>query len=629
MRKRIGVFMGETPAEYQECVLKAIFAEAAKRGYDTFVFGSYGGYGDNVLYAEGEKGMLYLPDLSAFDGIIVGEDTFDIERMGDELEKLLRERAKCPVVYLRRVKEAFYSILVSSREPMAEMVRHFVYYHGFRDVCFMQGKMSYQDARERYQGFLDVMEEAGIPVTEHMVFEGDYWREKGKAAVDWFMEGRETYPQAIICSNDYMAISVCDELKRRGVRIPEDVCVSGYDNTVEARRYFPSISSVCVHFDLLGVKAVETIDRVNRGLPQQKVEFINPELVFYKSCGCSEQVYVDDWQMILQKLYKSINDVKRIVFLTTESQDAYDEEEYLRVVAKYFADTGADKGYLCMNVRTEKDDVENEGFFPEEMVLKRIFTENGGFIVCDETFPRSQILPRHILEEAEPRGYLILGIHYKNRCFGYVVMLFDDERWVDGYTQAYLSCIANVIDDAEVHEQITGLEEIRNLYQRDPLTGIYNRRGYEKRLRAIYELMGYNDDSIYIVSIDMDGLKYINDTYGHAEGDVALCRLAEVLKELLSPEEVCARVGGDEFAVVLVSEEAGRDERFVREFVAAMEKVEEKEKMPYPFRASVGVCCINQEKGTSLMGCMQKADHEMYEWKRKSKAARQNGSRGQ
>ena len=129
---------------------------------------------------------------------------------------------------------------------MADMVRHFVVHHGFRDICFMQGKMSYPDARDRYQGFLDVMEEAGIPVTEHMVFEGDYWREKGKQAVDWFMEGRETYPQAIICSNDHMAVSVCDELKRRGVRIPEDVCVSGYDNTLESMRYFPSITSVCV-----------------------------------------------------------------------------------------------------------------------------------------------------------------------------------------------------------------------------------------------------------------------------------------------------------------------------------------------------------------------------------------------
>lgn len=622
MRKKIGVFMGETPAEYQECVLKAIYAEAAKRGYDTFVFGSYGGYGDNVLYAEGEKGMLYLPDLDALDGVIVCDDTFDIERMGDELSKLLQKKAKCPVVYLRRVKEEFYSILVSSREPMAEMVRHFVYHHGFRDICFMQGKMTYQDARDRYQGFLDVMEEAGIPVTEHMVFEGDYWREKGKAALDWFMEGRETYPQAIICSNDYMAISICDELKRRGVRIPEDVCVSGYDNTMEARRYFPSISSVYVRFNLLGIKAVEIIERVNQGLPQQRIEFVEPELVFYKSCGCNDQVYVDDWQMILQKLYKSINDVKRIVFMTTECQDAYDEEEYLRVVAKYFADTGAIRGYLCMCVRNEKDGVENEDFFSEEMILKRIFTENGGYIVCDERFPRSELLPQQILEEEEPRGYLMQCIHYKNRCFGYIVMVFEDECWVDSYTQAYLSCIANVIDDAEVHEQITGLEEIRNLYQRDSLTGIYNRRGYEKRLRALYENMEYNDNYIYIVSIDMDGLKHINDTYGHAEGDVALCRLADVLKELLSPEEVCARVGGDEFALVLVSENADRHEKFVSEFVAAMKRTEEREKMRYPFRASVGVCCINDEKGLSLMGCMQKADLEMYNWKRKSKSRR-------
>ncbi|MGN0401579.1 MAG: GGDEF domain-containing protein [Acetatifactor sp.] len=621
MRKKIGVFVGELPEEYQRCIVKAAFAKAGCLGYDVFVFAVYGGYGDNVLYAEGEKAILQIPDLSTLDGIIVAEDTFYIDGIEEELAHKLETEAKCPVVYLRRVKKQFYSVLVTSREPMADMVRHFVYHHGFRDICFMQGNMSFQDARDRYQGFLDVMEEAGIPVTEHMVFEGDYWREKGKQAVDWFMEGRDTYPQAIICANDYMAISVCDELKHRGVRIPEDVCVSGYDNTLESMRYFPSISSVCVHFDKLAMKAVEMIDRVNRGLPQAAVEYVDPEMVFLRSCGCGKQVFVDDWEDAIQKLYKKDTDIRRIVFMTTECQEAYDEEEYLRVLAKYFKDTRAAKGFLCMCEPPEENIEEQDEGFSEQMVLKRIYTGPWDVTVCNERFPRTELLPRHILEEAEPGGYLVLGIHYKNKCYGYMVLVYEGDVWIDCYAQVYMSCIANVIQDAEIHRQIAGLEEIRKLYQIDPLTGIYNRRGFEKRLRAMYEELYKTQDYLSVVSIDMDGLKYINDNYGHQEGDAALCMLADALKELVTGEEICARVGGDEFAAILLSKDSHRHEQFIKDFEAEIIKVADREKKPYPFHASIGACCINDEQGLSLMGCIKKADKTMYEQKRRNKAS--------
>lgn len=180
MRRRIGVFMGEITSEYQIVVLKSIFKKAGELDYDVFVFCNFGAYGDNVLYAEGEKGIIRLPDCSKLDGIIVAEDTFDIDGMEVELQKLLEKKAACPVVYIRDAKENFYNVLVEDGEAIADMVRHFIRQHGFHDICFMTGDMRSQDARKRYQSFLSVMEEAEIPVTKHMVFEGDYWRKKGK-----------------------------------------------------------------------------------------------------------------------------------------------------------------------------------------------------------------------------------------------------------------------------------------------------------------------------------------------------------------------------------------------------------------------------------------------------------------
>ncbi len=625
MKKRIGVFLGEVQAEFQRRVLQAVYNRANALGYHVFVFSVYGAYGNNILYAEGERAMVYLPDVSLFDGIIVASDTFNLMGMNEELAARLKKEAKCPVVYVRSETNDFYNVLLSDVMSMKAMVKHFIEKHGFRDICFMQGKMSMQDARNRYQGYTEAMQEAGIPITEHMVFEGDYWRNKGARALDWFMEGRETYPQAIVCANDFMALSVCEELKRRNIRVPEDICVSGMDDVSEAQHFQPSISSIQPSYEQMAEKAVEIIDRVNQGLEQERVEIIVPELALRKSCGCGGQVVVDDWFSLQQKIYRQESDLQSITLMISECQDLYSEEECLRIAEHFFSSTRAKRAYFCMC-----KDEESEEEFPKEsaynlyankVVLNRVLYSDKETLICGEEFERKYLLPLHILEQEEAQNFLVFGIHYKTKCFGYVVMVFDQDTWIGAYTQPYLMCIAHVMDMAYMNKEISGLEHIRELYQQDPLTGIYNRRGFEKQLRMLYSQKTHKEKYVSIVSVDMDGLKFINDEYGHAEGDDALCRLARVLERVILPGEMCARVGGDEFSVILVAEDKERHQQFAQLFTEEMKKEELSVEKPYPFHASVGLCCITEE-GAPLLECLQKADKEMYINKRKNKLAR-------
>lgn len=111
MRQKIGIFIGEVTSEYQEVILKAIFRKTKELNYDVFVFCNFGAYGNNVLYAEGEKSSIRIPDISRLDGIIVGEDTFDIDGMENELFILLRQQAECPVVLFETLKRVFIMCL--------------------------------------------------------------------------------------------------------------------------------------------------------------------------------------------------------------------------------------------------------------------------------------------------------------------------------------------------------------------------------------------------------------------------------------------------------------------------------------------------------------------------------------
>ncbi len=617
MRRRIGVFIGEAGATYQRVVLKAIFAKAKELNYDVLVFASYGLYSDDIMYAQGEMGMIEIPDFETLDGIIVCDDTFDIVGMGSVVEKRLKAEAKCPVVYLRTPNDFFYNILADDVKAMEDVTRHFVYDHGFRDICFMKGKKEYRDAQDRYQGFLNVMEEVGIGVTDHMIFQGNYWRDKGKEAVDWFMDGREKYPQAIICSNDFMALSICEELEKRGVSIPEDVCVSGYDNLEEARLYIPSLTTINVPFSRMAAKAVEMIDNVCNGKEQQRVEKVQTELIFRKSCSCGEQEEYREWPEMSRKIYVQHTQIQRIVFMNTELQGTYEEKEYLRIAENYSRYIDFNKIYVCL---CDEESREENKYYSKNMILKRIFSVNQRATECETMFSRAELLPEEFLSADEPQAYMLFSIHHKSKCFGYVVVQFDEDKWPDAYLQAYLVVLANAIEDAAMHREVLGLEEIKKIYMLDPLTGIYNRRGYENKLRELYDETNEDGRYLSIVSIDMDGLKYINDNFGHAEGDDALLRLAKVMKELVGKDEICARIGGDEFTILLVSENRDRHLNFPRIFSTAILEEEKRVQKPYPFGASLGICCINEEKNLPLMACIQMADKRMYMQKKSKKA---------
>lgn len=622
MRKKLAVFIGEIAGDYQEKITKVITHHANSLDYDVVIICSYGSYNDNILCAEGEMASIHLPDCSVFDGIIVTEDVFDNPGMDNELYEILKRDATCPVIYLRTEREGCYSILLENTASVENMVRHFTDVHGFRDICYMSGKEGTLDTTERLQGYLNVMRENNIPVTDHMIFHGNYWRNKGEEAVNWFMEGRETYPQAIVCANDYMALSICDELRKRGVKVPEDVCVSGFDFIPEAQIYEPTLTSLEVDFEGMAIRAVDLIDQINNGEQVNQIQRIQAKSRFRRSCGCGEQYKFEHVVKLLEDSYRHTNDTKDIILCTMDYQDSFDFDEYMAVAGKYRQFIRSDKAFFCFNDSEEKgvDEVENDSLFTEQMILRSIMYVEGSWKtdMLNTSFPRRSLLPDEYWEGDEPHNYFFFTIHFKNIVFGYMVTTMPTKSWFDIYTQDYLMSLANAIENGNVHKRMAKLEEIKSLYQKDPLTGIYNRRGFDKLLKNSYYTARMHGDNIGIVSIDMDSFKSINDTYGHAEGDNALKIVAQTLQGVMDEGEYCARVGGDEFAAVILITSPNSAENFRLKFYEAL-KMQNEQIERYNVGASMGICEIAEDMSASLIACLQTADMRMYETKRSKK----------
>jgi diguanylate cyclase len=151
-------------------------------------------------------------------------------------------------------------------------------------------------------------------------------------------------------------------------------------------------------------------------------------------------------------------------------------------------------------------------------------------------------------------------------------------------------------------ERTRALERAQAESLTDPLTGLFNRRGWEKLLTAEEARhMRYGHPAV-LVSIDLDGLKPTNDQLGHAAGDILLQRTAEAIQSATRKQDVIARVGGDEFAVLAVECEACHADQVVERITEAF--------AAYGIAASVAAAITRP--GQEFRDTWQKADEAMY-----------------
>lgn len=135
-----------------------------------------------------------------------------------------------PIVTLDRITDNAYikSIVVNNYDPMYEMVQQLVD-NGYRRFGFLGGPEHTADNQERYKAFSDVLENNNIVFQRKNYFSGDYREKSGYSAAKIIMLGEEL-PEILVCANDNMAIGAMKAFRENGIKIPEDIAITGFDN---------------------------------------------------------------------------------------------------------------------------------------------------------------------------------------------------------------------------------------------------------------------------------------------------------------------------------------------------------------------------------------------------------------
>jgi diguanylate cyclase (GGDEF)-like protein/PAS domain S-box-containing protein len=157
-------------------------------------------------------------------------------------------------------------------------------------------------------------------------------------------------------------------------------------------------------------------------------------------------------------------------------------------------------------------------------------------------------------------------------------------------------------------------KEIEYLSFHDGLTGLYNRRYLENEM---YRLNNSRQYPITIIIGDLDHLKKINDQYGHNFGDQYLIKSAKILEEVLRSEDIAARAGGDEFAVLLPNTDQKASELILSRIRDKFNEYNQLNKFPIPLSMSLGFYTLKNNK-QDIYYCYNRADKEMYKNKEKN-----------
>lgn len=615
MQKRVALFAGELFMDYQSRLFAGLRDAAKKNDVKIDVFTNFGVYATNYLHTRGEINIINVPNLERYDGIIIAPDTLTVEGMYEELYEKIEKECSCPVVCIRAEKEEFYNVLVDDKVAMEAIVEHFIKVHGLKKIFYMSGIPNMKDAQIRLEAYKTVMKRHKLPVRESMIYHGNYWTNRAKLCLEHFAEDKDE-PEAIVCANDYMALSLYRELNERGKRIPEDIKLSGYDNLMEGQLLTNRLASADVPVEELGRKAIEIMGKLlgkKKNVP--KNTFVSAVPVLEGTCGCKSK----HDNRLNESAYTSLSFLKDSVHsqlsLSGEFENCETIDDILRNAYNYSSSFGHKDIYICLCDDRDTEDSANLGSYTEKMCLAAVLSKEKGYLRCEEYFDREEILPARYKNEADLIS--VFPLHFRGHCMGYLAVTIENiDRLKEGFI-LWANGLANYLDKIRMYEKNKELLRYREESNMDSLTGLMNRRGLDHYLQKALDKI--DEFGLYIVSVDMDGLKYINDNFGHAEGDFAIKELSIYLRSTQNDRVGCARIGGDEFLIVVLGNEEDTKKicKYLRRKVSRFNMLKRKK---YELSFSLGYERYNPEDG--ILTCISKADEKMYEEKSGKKNAR-------
>lgn len=622
-RKKIAVLMASIDREYQQDFASGLASAGAKYGIDICIFNSQGHMNIAISTSEVGESLIYdLPDLNDFDGIVSLPATMGSDIALKKLYEVLAPLKGKPHVSIDVPQDGAVTIRFDDRISVDEMTEHLITEHGARKIAFVSGPLNSDVAIERVDACRNAMKRHGLILEDNMLFDGQWTRVGGRNAAEQILDLGGELPDAVMCGNDDMALSIIECFNENGIRVPKDVAVTGFDALREA--VMRGLTTICRPIDRSARRAIEILNSWIEGQePAEKDVVLSTIPIFGESCGCTQSMdhISEKLRALGTERWNMETILTRVSMFSGAMAGVGDEDEAHSKIHDFVKSWDIREMYLCVDpsiCRDVKPSREDQSF-PDEMLL--LYGIRNGKEYDTNIMPTFDLAP--VLQEMRKNTTCLVfcPLYYRDRSFGYVAMnlgngtgaaLYPVLMLLNGtlmslFLQMNIKRSASIIDRMASH---------------DIMTGLLNRRGYMERAPEIMARAQKEGKYFTLLSADMDHMKVINDQYGHLMGDEAICRMGRALEQIQKMNLTPVHISGDEFLAFGIIDDPEVAQKIIPFVNQELEKINKNDPWICDISASFGIYSAIPKDGDSIDIYMTMADRAMYADKNKRKYGR-------
>ncbi len=291
MKRRVAFLMDAAEDDYQVGILRGI-QRAAEPTNVQLVCVAGGVVGDPAVDHRSQRNFVFdLLDARQFEGVIALSGALGNQLGVSGFSTFLQRFRGRPIVNLGVTVPGMHSISVAGALGMRDVVLHLIRVHNHRRIAFIRGPVTSEEAEQRYAAYRSALDDSGIAFDPRLVLQGSWLRESGSLAVRELFDDRGMRVEAvsaIACANDYMALGALDTLAERGVAVPSDVAVTGFDDLDITRIAVPPLTTVRQPTEALGRDGLRRLVSLMNGAEEPLTSELVAQIVERRSCGCAK-----------------------------------------------------------------------------------------------------------------------------------------------------------------------------------------------------------------------------------------------------------------------------------------------------------------------------------------------------
>lgn len=558
MKKRllIGVVSTNCHNEFQEEVLKGIISQAFKSNCDIAVITPFHDFSYETPHKFLEAKIFDLILSDRFDGFLCLKNAFRNDGIKQRLDELLLRSGKPVMLLDSEEHRSFESTAIDDRSAIEKITDHLIEVHGFNKIYCLTGPRNAFVSEERLAGFKSSMKNHGLYCDKSSCIYGDFWKDAAKELAERIISGSLSRPEAVVCGNDFSAIALVEALTAGGIRVPEDIAVTGYDASEEGKQFYPVITSYHRPYFQLGTEGFRRLYRVITGKITDRMPNRTSSLRRGCSCGC--RIYPAEEKVPRHEVVNSVLEsdmlYRDMLFDITSAETPRELADRIDNYTYYIYK--ASKIFICLTESfmnsSSAPDMKLDFSSGENMNMMLAKSAVQRLDAYGDSFRADRLLPVYDSDRNYPVAYYFTPLHFKENFFGYTAISFGKEPMSFNRLLCYWTNYVNVaLEQVRIKSILNStLSTANRAMLHDAQTGLLNRAGIKKAYSDQLGYMSGRGSTISFIRIQLTGLNnavYQNDE----EKCIRIMRsFISVLREHLRSDEIFGYWTAYTFAVI-------------------------------------------------------------------------------